>query len=375
MYGIRDMAAEVMRSQSSAKPLRKHEFLALDGVELTLGRGESLGVIGPNGAGKSTLIKLLAGLIRPSRGTIELQGRVEAIIEIGGGLDPFLTGRENAEIGARLRQIDRAYVEEVNDFANIGEAFDAPVCTYSTGMQARVAFAMAAAAQPDLLLVDEALAVGDHAFQRRCVQYINAMLLRGGSLVFVSHNSFQVQSLCQRGLLLDEGRAIFNGSAVEAVREMLDRSRRSDWAIGAGQQTGHLRLVRFGHPSGGPAVSGEAAELVVEYCLPEHHEDVSWGFEIWTPDEQICVTSSQDLRRRTLSAGSGELRCTLDSFPLTDGTYVLKLNLSDLLVVQPLALNGHGQTTDLIEVRSSPGAESNFRLQRGQLTTVNVDWG
>lgn len=376
LYGIRDMASEVSRATSSGR-LRKHEFLALDGVDLTLAKGEALGVVGPNGAGKSTLVKLLAGLIKPSRGYAELRGKTEAIIELGGGLDPFLTGRENATIGGRLRSFEESlnvYVDAVEEFAEIGDAFDAPVCTYSTGMQARVAFAIAAAAQPDILLVDEALAVGDHAFQRRCVQFINAMLSRGGSLVFVSHNSFQVQSLCQRGILLESGRSIFSGSAVETVRAMLDLARKPERLGDRMPRDGHLRLVRFGSPDGGCAVTGQSAELVVEYTLDRDHEDVSWGFEIWTADEQICVTSSQDMRRRTLRAGTGELRCLLSDFPLTDGSYVLKLNLSDLLIVAPLILDGHGQSSEVIEVRARPDIESNFHVQRGQLTTVNVEW-
>lgn len=374
LYGIRDM----LGWGRGERPLRTHESLVLEGVDLTLRRGEALGIVGPNGAGKSTLIKLLAGLIEPARGSVELHGKIEAIIELGGGLDPFLSGRENAKIGGRLRGFfgarARAYVEQVEEFAEIGAAFDAPVCTYSTGMQARVAFAIAAAAGPDILLVDEALAVGDHGFQRRCIQFINRLLSRGGSVVFVSHNCFQVQSLCHRGLVLDEGRAVFSGTAVEAVRTLLDLSRRTETAARLDDSSGHLRLVRFCRPGGGPPTCGEQAELVVEYSLTEDREDVSWGFELWTPDEQICVTSAQDLRRRVLRAGAGELRCVFDPFPLTGGSYLLKLNLSDLLIVAPLVLGGRSQSSDLVEVHASPTAESNFHVHRGQLTTVNVNW-
>ena len=349
----------------------------MDGVDLEVNEGEALGVLGPNGAGKTTLIKLLAGYLSASSGGVARRGATEAIIDLGGGLNQFLSGRENAIIGARSRGFSghkaREYVGDVEGFADIGEAFDDAVCTYSSGMQIRVGFAIAAAARPDILLVDEALAVGDHLFQRKCIQFIRDMLSRGGSLVFVSHNANQVQTLCQKAILLEDGRLVFTGSSSDTVREMLDRARLESKEFKGSERLGHLRLVSFQSGSGGVPTTGERAELIAEYLLDRDHEDVSWGFEIWTADEQICVTSAQDMRRRSLSKGRGQLRCTIDRLPLVDGNYLLKLNLSDLVIVEPIAATRNG--SEMVSVRSAPNLISNFHVQRGQLTIIDVNWG
>lgn len=378
LYGLRDMAREMAGARAMNDRLRLHEFRALEGVDLTLGRGEALAVIGPNGAGKSTLVKVLAGLLKPSRGRITVTGRIEAIIELGGGLDPFLTGRENCTVAGRLRAIEGSdlheYIDQVEEFAELGDAFDAPVGSYSSGMQARLAFALAAMAHPEILLVDEALAVGDHAFQRRCVEFINQLLRRGGSLIFVSHNSFQVQSLCQRGILMEKGRTLFAGSAVDAVRAMLDLSRRENRQSQQPNGTGSLRLVRLASLDGGPPITGQPAELVAEYQLERDFDDVSWGFEIWTADEQACITGAQNMDRRSFRAGRGELRCLIDHLPLTDGRYAVKLNLTDLMAGAPIALAGFEIASEMIDVRSPVTMVTNYHVQRGQMTVLPVRW-
>ena len=378
LHGLRDVVGEFAGLPPRSGQLRRHEFLALDGVDVSVTRGESLAVIGRNGAGKSTLLKVLGGLLKPSTGRVRRTGHVETIIELGGGLDPFLTARENCIIAGKLRGFDavdlRHYVADVEAFAEIGNAFDAPVCTYSNGMRARLAFGLAAKARPDILLVDEALAVGDHAFQRRCVEFINQLLAQGGSLVFVSHNSFHVQTLCQRGLVLDAGRAHFTGSAVDAVRAMLDLSRERKTETARSSRVGALRLVRLGKLDGEPAATGEPAELIVEYRLDRDHEDVSWGFEVWTADEQACIAGAQQIERRTLRAGTGLLRCVIDPLTLTDGRYVVKLNLSDMMAGTSIALAGFETAAAAFDVRTPATVLSNYHVQRGQMTVLEVDW-
>jgi ABC-type polysaccharide/polyol phosphate transport system ATPase subunit len=378
LHGLRDLAGEFAGLPPRKGQLRRHEFLALDGVDVSVKRGESLAVIGRNGAGKSTLLKVLGGLLKPSTGQLCRRGRVETIIELGGGLDPFLTGRENCIVAGKLRGFDavdlRHYAADVEAFAEIGNAIDAPVCTYSSGMQARLAFGLAATARPDILLVDEALAVGDHAFQRRCVEFINLLLEQGGSLVFVSHNSFHVQTLCQRGLVLDAGRAHFAGSAVDAVRAMLDLSRERKIDAFRPSRAGSLRLIRLGSLDGGPAFTGEPAELIVEYRLDDDHKDVSWGFEIWTADEQACITGAQQIESRTLRAGTGRLRCVINPLTLTDGRYVVKLNLSDMMAGASIALAGFETAAAMFDVRTAATVLSNYHVQRGQMTVLDVDW-
>lgn len=184
-------------------------FTALKNVSFALKAGETLGVLGVNGAGKSTLLKLIAGVSAPTAGRVETRGRVGAILELGAGFLGEYTGRQNARMSLALSGLKGAALDDAADkaaeFAGIGEFFDAPVRVYSSGMFVRLAFACATAVQPDLLLVDEALSVGDLRFQAKCVQKMRAMLQAGSALVFVSHDLSAIKSLCERCLLLNGG--------------------------------------------------------------------------------------------------------------------------------------------------------------------------
>ena len=170
-YGARDIARELVPFGSNESPLRPGEFWALDDVSFELERGSSLAVVGGNGAGKSTLLKILYGLLKPDRGEVRVRGRMEALLELGTGFNPLLSGRENVGVGAALHGFDgrqtSALLERVIDFAELGEFIDAPLQAYSTGMKTRLAYALSANLEPDVLLVDEVLAVGDVAFQDR----------------------------------------------------------------------------------------------------------------------------------------------------------------------------------------------------------------
>ena len=174
-YGLRDIAAELTGQDRHGEALRPNEFFALDNVSFELRRGECVGLIGHNGAGKSTLLKMLNGLVRPDKGRIVLRGRVGALIELGAGFSPILSGRENiyingAVLGFSKREIDAKF-DEIVDFAELGDAIDAPVQTYSSGMYVRLGFAVAAQLDPDIFLVDEILAVGDISFRMKCFQF------------------------------------------------------------------------------------------------------------------------------------------------------------------------------------------------------------
>src|SRR5688572_9077508 len=188
-YAVRDFGRELWPWASGEPRLRKGEFWALDGISFSLGRGEAMGIVGHNGAGKSTLLKALYGLIKPDRGEIRIRGRTEALIELGTGFNGLLSGRENVMVGAVLHGFDsgraRRLVDQVVDFAELAEFIDAPVQSYSSGMRARLAYALASQLEPDLLLVDEVLAVGDVTFQRKCFNHMRAYLDNGGALLFV----------------------------------------------------------------------------------------------------------------------------------------------------------------------------------------------
>ena len=226
-YGVRDILHEFSSSVPYERPcLRPCEFWALDNISFELKRGESLALVGRNGAGKSTLLKVISGLIKPDFGSVIRHGRVSALIELGAGFHPLLTGRENIFVNASIlglsRQEIRAKLDEIVDFADIGDAVDAPLKTYSSGMRARLGFAVAVATSPDLLLIDEVLAVGDASFRSRCYQAISRLRKAGSSFVLVSHSPTAVASVCETGVLLSAGRVKSIGS-VNAVLHQLER--------------------------------------------------------------------------------------------------------------------------------------------------------
>lgn len=207
-YGVQDIGNELTGRRNSSE-LRRNEFWAVDDVSFELRRGECLGLIGPNGAGKSTLLKMINGLIKPDKGSITIRGRVGAIIELGTGFNPILTGRENiynngVVLGFTKREIDKKF-DDIVDFSEIGDFIDTPVQNYSSGMKVRLGFAVASQMEPDVLLIDEVLAVGDAQFRIKCYNLIYELLNRC-TIVFVSHSIAQIAKVTNRVLLLRNGR-------------------------------------------------------------------------------------------------------------------------------------------------------------------------
>jgi len=226
-YGLKDTAADLLGGHSS-NGLRPDEFWALDGVSLELARGECLGLIGRNGAGKTTLLKMLNGLIKPDKGRIELAGRVGALISLGAGFNPILTGRENiyvngSVLGLTTKEID-SKLAEIIAFSEIDDFIDTPVQSYSTGMQVRLGFAVATAMQPDVLLLDEVLAVGDAAFRAKCYERL-ARIRDRAAFILVSHDTDQIARVCSKALVLDHGRERHLGDVEEGIRVYHDISR------------------------------------------------------------------------------------------------------------------------------------------------------
>lgn len=220
---FRDYGSELKRFASwfGARVTPKAEHWVIRDISFAVGRGEAIGIVGQNGAGKSTLLKLITRTLMPSEGSVSVNGRIAAILELGMGFSPDLTGRQNVYHAAGLmgftrEQIDRA-MPEIEAFAEIGAYFDEYVRTYSSGMQMRVAFSVATAFRPDILIVDEALSVGDSYFQHKCFKRIKEFRERGTSLMIVSHDSGAIQSLCDRAILLQAGRILKDGDPVEVM--------------------------------------------------------------------------------------------------------------------------------------------------------------
>lgn len=232
-YGYQDLFSEIFLHETKRKILRKGEFWAFRDLSFELQRGETLGLIGANGAGKSSLLKVINGLIRPDTGKVQIWGSVGALITLGLGFNPVLTGRENIFVNAAYLGLSRQEVVEkldrILEFAEIGDFIDAPLRTYSSGMRVRLGFAIATQMNPDILLVDEVLSVGDSSFRQRCTDWFDTFTGGGGSVIFVSHNTTVVENLADRVLLLDKGKVSALGDPHEVIkeyeREALEKSR------------------------------------------------------------------------------------------------------------------------------------------------------
>jgi lipopolysaccharide transport system ATP-binding protein len=218
LYGMQDIARTMIGILSKTDELRSGEFWAVDSLSFELRRGECLGLIGPNGSGKSTLLKILNGIISPDKGRVEIRGRVGALIEIGAGFHPMLTGRENIYINGSIlgfskKEIDNKF-DEIVDFAELADFIDTPVKHYSSGMYVRLGFAIAAQMEPDIFLIDEVLAVGDVGFRAKCFNVIDK-ISKKAAVIFVSHAMPQVARICSDVIVMKGGRSVYQGNHVE----------------------------------------------------------------------------------------------------------------------------------------------------------------
>ena len=280
-YGVQDSVGDLLGRGGHDAALRRDEFWAVNNVSFELNRGECIGLIGHNGAGKTTLLKMLSGLVKPDRGRIEIRGRLGALIALGAGFNPVLTGRENiyvngSVLGLTKREIDAKY-DEIVDFADIGEFIDSPVQNYSSGMQVRLGFAIAVAVKPDVLLLDEVLAVGDANFQAKCFNVLANFRKDGTSFVLVSHNAHMITRYCQRALYMSRGHPLYLGKVETALamlgKEMAEKGARGDhegpdWSVARG--SGRIRLTsgQFLDSHGRPASVvrvGEPLTLALGY--------------------------------------------------------------------------------------------------------------
>lgn len=248
-YGMQDMGLELIGRNSNHANLRPDEFWAVKDVSFTLRRGETLGLIGHNGAGKTTILRMLNGLIKPDLGLIEVRGRMQALIALGAGFNPILTGRENIYVNASVlgfskAEIDRRF-DEIVAFSGIEEFIDMPVRSYSSGMTVRLGFSVAAHLEPDILLVDEVLAVGDLAFRTKCQVRIQELKNTGVAIILVSHNLHTISHVCTRAITMDRGRIIYTGDTEQAIdvyrASLMEKNEGMEDSLRAG--TGEIRIV------------------------------------------------------------------------------------------------------------------------------------
>jgi lipopolysaccharide transport system ATP-binding protein len=310
---------------------------ALKDVSFEIKQGEAIGLIGHNGAGKSTMLKLLSRIAEPSTGYAEVTGRVGSLLEVGTGFHPELTGRENvflngAILGMRRAEIRKRF-DEIVEFANMERFLDTPVKRYSSGMQVRLAFAVAAHLEPEILLVDEVLAVGDAAFQRKSLTKMAEVARAGSTVIFVSHNLATIQALCERAILLERGTVVTDAPVEEAVTGYLraleraasdDLELRTDRDGRAWEESKVKRLAVYDGDSDEPdvVVGGRGAKIVIEVTevLPMMECSLtilnSLGHPLTTLDSEL--SSAADVRDGQVGP---RIECKVDSLPLIPGRY------------------------------------------------------
>ena len=368
-YGLTDLAAELTaRKGHGDLKLRRTEFLAVDNVSFEVRPGECLGLIGHNGAGKSTLLKMLNGLVRPDKGRLTIRGRVGALIELGAGFSPILTGRENiyingAILGFSKKEID-AKLEEIVDFAELGDAIDAPVQTYSSGMYVRLGFAVAAQLHPDILLVDEILAVGDMAFRVKCMNRIWSLLKSGVGVILVSHNMYHIQAFCTRAIFLEKGKIRNDGTPALIVSEYENSVASKTVRLSEPESRGSLRFkeIRLFSTDHEPMDSGEwptvetnrPLAIIVHY---EINKRITNGIRIGLLIKNLeghrvaGFTTSQDGRSLSGEPGNYEIKFEFDNNLLLNGQYSCGISSFNSDYSQSL---GHWETAAKFQVRT-PG--------------------
>jgi lipopolysaccharide transport system ATP-binding protein len=325
-------AGKLLRGQASSAAELDETIWAIKDISFQINAGEVVGIIGRNGAGKSTLLKILSGISDPTQGYADLYGRIGSLLEVGTGFHPELTGRENiflygAILGMRRAEIDRK-LDEIVAFAEIDKFLDTPVKHYSSGMYVRLAFSVAAHLEPEILLVDEVLAVGDMAFQRKCLGKMDDVAQEGRTVVFVSHNMGLLQQLCERGIFLQQGTVHTDGAITEAVdaylqtleqAKMLDLSQRTDRKglgkvrlIGADVTNGSSAILRTGHP----------ARFVFQ--VNAHIPGMACNFNIYDTIGQPVTSFQSRVRGPEDSSDPGnglKFVCELDELLLLPGRY------------------------------------------------------
>lgn len=334
LYGVQDISREVLGLPAKGNELRPDEFWAVSDISFELRRGESLGLIGRNGAGKTTLLKMLNGLIKPDTGQITMRGRVGALIALGAGFNPVLTGRENiyvnaAVLGLSKREIE-AKIDEIIDFAEVGEFIDTPVQSYSSGMQVRLGFAIATALQPDVLLLDEVLAVGDAAFRNKCYRRVVAMR-KQAAVIFVSHNMDQVSRVCDQTLVMSKGRPIHLGGisegvdAYERVNDEGEDQDKSFLSINRPVESFQATLSEIRIKSGAPL------SIMVRIVSAQVSHELF--FRVWFYNASGAVAADGTYNAGDyglhLNCGQNLWSIVIDSVPLKQGRYRLAFNLID----------------------------------------------
>lgn len=328
------------RRQKQGK--KTEEFWALRDVSFRVAHGEAVGIIGRNGAGKSTLLKLLSRITEPTAGSIRYKGRVASLLEVGTGFHPELTGRENIFLNAAILGMKRSDIkrrfDEIVEFSEIEKFLDTPVKRYSSGMYVRLAFGVAAHLEPDILLVDEVLAVGDASFQKKCIGKMGNVVSEGRTVLFVSHNMAAISSLCTRGLLIDGGRIERSGPPQAVIEDYLAKARsdasiplkaRSDRKGGGRIRFSNASVLNDRLEAVDSVASGQDISICLDYDVPDsgplHNASVQIKFFGGVGQPLFACWSRASNRESMSIAPHGRLFCNIPHLPLAPGIYTFTI--------------------------------------------------
>ncbi len=368
---LRDVLASALRLRRPGS--RRQWFDALHDVSFEVARGEALGIIGPNGSGKSTALKLLTGIYMPTSGRVSVEGRVAPLIEVGAGFHPDLTGRENIYLNGAISGMSKAEIrglfDEIVAFSGLDVFLDTPVKRYSSGMYMRLGFSIAAHIPSEILIVDEVLAVGDVGFRARCIERMQEMKRGGRTILFVSHNTFQVRSLCDRVVYILEGCKAFDGDAVEGTRRYEEDvlTGRVGQRSATGKETGDapaaLHEARVLHPESDEGVvldPGAPLEVAVRYRVTgEMAEPPALSVGLLRGDGVMACVLNTRAKDHGLSGEPGvhSVTARFDELPLAPGRYSVEI----LLWNGPMVVVLDQISAGAVEIRD----ESRPKINRG----------
>jgi ABC-type polysaccharide/polyol phosphate transport system ATPase subunit len=365
--------------------LKTEEIWALRDISLAIEPGVSVGFVGRNGSGKTTLLRLIAGIFAPTTGRLEVAGSVGSLLELGAGFHPDFTGRENIFLSGSIYGLKRRYVRERMDeivaFAELERFIDLPVRTYSSGMHMRLGFAIAVHVEADILLLDEVFAVGDEAFQRKCIAKVFEFKERGGTVCFVSHSAPAVERLCERAVFLSKGRIEYDGSSTEALKRYhaLLASEEAPEEMGAGLRewgTGEARVVdvKIVGADGEPRsrfVSGEPMVITLAVVGEQAIPAPQLSLEIHDSSGGLLGAVQRDLGQLGWdgSPGRHELRFSVEQLPLGEGEFQLSISLAN---AEGTRRYHRMDTAERFEVEPSDNARGMVRFE-GEWSFANAE--
>lgn len=312
----------------------EQSFWALKDVDFSIQPGETVGIVGRNGAGKSTLLKILSGITPPTKGEINIRGRIASLLEVGTGFHPELTGRENIFLNGSILGLKRAEIakkfDEIVAFSGVETFLDTPLKRYSSGMQLRLAFSVAAHLEPEILLIDEVLAVGDAEFQKKCLGKMDEVSRSGRTILLVSHNLAAVRSLCTRGILLQSATVAQDGPAGSVIATYLSQnsSTAQVWE-GKHQPNGILQIERISVESNGylyDLSTKDPVRIRIEFEASQPAENLC--FEVWCYYEDGSLAFCSYTQLTNVEAGKGQACCTIAGDLLNSGRYTCAIGLS-----------------------------------------------